>query len=107
VFAPTPEARDPLEETGCRSLPQGGYREGGYQAPTQDGASKCWDEDPFARGVYAYFKPGQIMELGPAIASGEGRVHFAGDHTSCRPGFMHGAVSSARRVVREILAADK
>ena len=71
------------------------------------GASKCWDEDPFARGAYAYFKPGQVMDLGPAIASAEGRVHFAGDHTSYRPGFMHGAVSSARRVVREILSADK
>jgi monoamine oxidase len=69
------------------------------------GVTKCWDEDPFARGAYAWFKPGQMTELGPALASPEGRVHFAGDHTSHRPGFMHGAVASARRVAREIRTA--
>jgi monoamine oxidase len=69
------------------------------------GATKCWDEDPFERGAYAYFKPGQMTEFGHALAGVEGRVHFAGDHTSFRPGFMHGAVSSAKRVVREILSA--
>jgi monoamine oxidase len=71
------------------------------------GVTKCWDEDPFARGAYAWFKPGQMTELGPALAVAEGRVHFAGDHTSHRPGFMHGAVASARRVVREILTAGR
>jgi monoamine oxidase len=69
------------------------------------GVTKCWDEDPFARGAYAWFKPGQMTEFGTALASPEGRVHFAGDHTSHRPGFMHGAVASAKRVVREILAS--
>jgi monoamine oxidase len=66
------------------------------------GASKCWDEDPFARGAYAYFRPGQMTELAPALGRREGRIHFAGDHTSYRPGFMHGAVASAKRVVKEI-----
>jgi monoamine oxidase len=47
-----------------------------------------------------------MTEFGPAIASVEGRMHFAGDQTSYRPGFMHGAVSSAGRVVREILSSD-
>jgi monoamine oxidase len=32
-------------------------------------------------------------------------VHFAGDGTSHRPGFMHGAVASAKRVVAEITGA--
>jgi len=69
------------------------------------GTAKCWDEDPFARGAFAWFKPGQMKELGPGMTSTEGRVHFAGDHTSHRPGWMHGALASARRVVREVLAA--
>jgi monoamine oxidase len=69
------------------------------------GTTKCWDEDPFARGAFAWFKPGQMTELGPAMTKTEGRVHFAGDHTSSRPGWMHGALASAKRVVREVLAA--
>lgn len=69
--------------------------------------SKAWDEDPCARGAYAYFRPGQMRELAPALAAAEGVLHFAGDHTSYRPGFMHGAVASARRVVAEIGAAGR
>lgn len=65
---------------------------------------KAWDEDPFARGAYAWFRPGQLAELGPHVATPEGRLHFAGDHTSHRPGFMHGAVASAKRVVGEVVA---
>jgi monoamine oxidase len=71
------------------------------------GASKCWDEDPFARGAYAWFRPGQMTSFGCALWSPEGRVHFAGDHLSHRPGFMHGAVASARRVVAEVLEARR
>jgi monoamine oxidase len=69
------------------------------------GTVKSWDEDPFQRGAYAWFEKGQMTAFGGAIASFEGRVHFAGDHTSNRPGWMHGAVASAKRVVREVLVA--
>jgi monoamine oxidase len=75
----------------------------GVKALFVSGVSKCWDDDPFARGAYAYFRPGQMTALGPALGRREGRVHFAGDHTSYRPGFMHGAVASAKRVVAEIV----
>jgi monoamine oxidase len=68
-------------------------------------ASKCWDDDPLQRGAYAHFKPGQLTTLVPELARAEGRVHFAGDQTSFRPGFMHGALGSARRVVEEIVRA--
>jgi monoamine oxidase len=67
-------------------------------------ASKCWSSDPFQQGAYAYFKVGQLTSLGPALARPEGRLHFAGDHTSHRPGFMHGALAAAERVVAEISA---
>jgi monoamine oxidase len=69
-------------------------------------ASKSWDADPFQRGAYAWYKPNQLTAFGDSLARAEGRLHFAGDHTSYRPGFMHGALASARRVVREIAAAD-
>jgi monoamine oxidase len=67
------------------------------------GITHCWDDDPFARGAHAWFAPGEMLSLGPALASAEGRVHFAGDHTSHRPGWMHGALASAKRAVAEVL----
>jgi monoamine oxidase len=74
----------------------------GTKAAYERGASKCWDEDPWARGDYCYFKPGQMTSLQPHIAPPEGRVHFAGDHASSQPGWMQGAFESAKRVAREI-----
>jgi monoamine oxidase len=71
------------------------------------GDSVAWETEPFQRGAYAYFKPGQLTELAPAAAAPEGVIHFAGDGTSHRPGFMHGALASARRVVDEIVAAEQ
>jgi monoamine oxidase len=69
------------------------------------GDSIAWESEPFARGAYAAFRPGQLTELAPAAAAPEGAIHFAGCGTSYRPGFMHGALASARRVVDEIFAA--
>jgi len=66
-------------------------------------ASKCWSNDPFQEGAYAYFKVGQATTFGPALARAEGRLHFAGDHASHRPGFMHGALAAAQRVVDEVV----
>ncbi|HEY0375744.1 MAG TPA: FAD-dependent oxidoreductase [Pyrinomonadaceae bacterium] len=68
----------------------------------EGGASVCWDEDGWARGAYAWFKPGQMMELMPYIARPEGRIHFAGEHASAWPGWMQGAIQSGHRAAREI-----
>ena len=54
----------------------------------EGGASKCWDRDPWTRGGYAWFKPGQMTAMLPHIAKPEGRVHFAGEHVSAWPGWM-------------------
>ena len=69
------------------------------------GASKCWDEDEWARGGYAWYRPGQMTTLLPHAASAEGRVHFAGEHTSSLFGWMQGALSSGERAAREVEAA--
>jgi len=68
----------------------------------EGGASVCWDEDEWARGAYAWFKPGQMESFLPHIARPEGRVHFAGDHTSPWPGWMNGALQSGARAAREV-----
>ena len=64
--------------------------------------TKCWDEDPWARGDYCWFRPGQMTELCPVIPLPEGRIHFAGDHTSALPGWMQGALESGIRAATEV-----
>jgi monoamine oxidase len=72
----------------------------------EGGVSKCWDEDEWARGASAYYKPGQFSSLLPHVARPEGRVHFAGEHTSVWiDGWMQGALESGNRVAREVNAA--
>ncbi|HYW13106.1 MAG TPA: NAD(P)/FAD-dependent oxidoreductase, partial [Longimicrobium sp.] len=65
----------------------------------------AWDADPWARGDYAWFRPGQVRSLLPHLAAPEGRIHFAGDHTSSRPGWMQGALDSGLRAAAEVAAA--
>jgi monoamine oxidase len=72
----------------------------------EGGASKCWDEDQWSRGGYAWFRPGQMTIMLPHIANSEGRIHFAGEHASTSPGWMQGALESGERVGREIAEAS-
>lgn len=74
---------------------------GGYER----GTSVRWDDDPWARGAFAWFRPGQVLSLAPELARAEGRVHFAGDHTSAAPGWMQGALESGLRAAREVMEA--
>jgi monoamine oxidase len=67
----------------------------------EGGVSHCWGLDPWARGSFALHTPSQIGFL-DTLAAPEGRIHFAGEHTSPWTGWMQGALESARRVVREI-----
>jgi monoamine oxidase len=67
----------------------------------EGGISHCWGLDPWERGSFALHTPGQIGFL-DTLAAVEGRIHFAGEHTSRWTGWMQGALESARRVVREI-----
>lgn len=70
---------------------------------TSKGFVQRWSDDPWARGAFAAFAPGQMTGWMPAIARPEGRIHFAGEHTSPWTGWMEGALRSAERVVEEIL----
>ena len=77
----------------------------GIREDFEQGISKSWDDDPWALGAFSYFRPGQVLSLVPDIARAEGRVHFAGDHTSAWSGWMQGALESGLRVAREIAEA--
>jgi monoamine oxidase len=61
-----------------------------------------WDADPLARGAFAWFKRGQMSEIMPHVATREGRVFFAGEHTSPYFGWMQGALQSGNRVAAEV-----
>ena len=67
----------------------------------EGGVSHCWGLDPWQRGSFALHTPGQIGFI-DTLAKPEGRIHFAGEHTSAWTGWMQGALESARRAVREI-----
>ena len=67
----------------------------------EGGVAYCWGLDPWQRGSFALHTPGQIGFI-ETLGTPEGRIHFAGEHTSAWTGWMQGALESARRVVREI-----
>jgi monoamine oxidase len=67
----------------------------------EGGVSNSWGNDPWQRGAYAQYNVGQIRNIA-LNARREGRIHFAGEHTSCWNGWMQGGLESAHRVIREI-----
>jgi monoamine oxidase len=62
-----------------------------------------WTTDPRALGVHSHFPAGYVLDHLPHVARPEGRVHFAGEHTSSWNGFLEGALDSAERVAAELL----
>jgi monoamine oxidase len=66
------------------------------------GFSKVWGEDKFSGGGLVFFEPGQQARLHPHIATPEGPVHFAGEHTSLKHMWIEGAVESGLRAANEV-----
>jgi monoamine oxidase len=62
-----------------------------------------WDEDPWARGGYAYFDPSFNPLWRAWLARPAGRIVFAGEHTSIKSqGYMNGAIETGLRAAAEI-----
>jgi len=72
----------------------------------ESGTSYIWHEDPRALGAFTYFGPGQMARLLPVAQRPEGRIHFAGEHTSAWHGWMNGALESGNRAADEVNAAE-
>ncbi len=66
------------------------------------GTSFSWSKNPYSCGAFTSFEPGQDAELYPFISTAEGRVHFAGEHTSLTHGWIEGAIESGIRVAYEV-----
>jgi monoamine oxidase len=66
------------------------------------GIEKIWHEDPWVGGAAGFLGPGR-MHLLPVAQRPEGRLHFAGDHTTADPGWLQSSFESVGRVVEEIV----
>ncbi|HEX6039798.1 NAD(P)/FAD-dependent oxidoreductase [Longimicrobium sp.] len=98
-------ARLPADECVRRVREQVARIVPGAEAAVERAAVYAWDLDPWARGDYAWFRPGQLRTFLPHLAAPAGRIHFAGDQTSARPGWMQGALDSGIRAAREVMDA--
>ncbi len=79
----------------------------GFKSQYETGTSYSWGSDPWAGGGYAWWKPGQLTDWGPELARPEGRIHFAGEHTSPLARTIEGALESGNRAAREVHAAPR
>lgn len=77
----------------------------GLKSQYESGTSVIWHEDEWSRGGFTYFEPGQMATLLPVAQRAEGRIHFAGEHTSAWHGWMNGALESGNRAAAEVNAA--
>jgi monoamine oxidase len=70
----------------------------GLRENFEKGATKCWIEDEWSRGAWAFAGLGNLVLFGKP----EGRIHFAGEHLSFAFSWMQGALDSSARAVKQI-----
>ncbi len=63
----------------------------------------AWAAEPYTRGSYLAYAPGQVCDFWPALFAPVGPLWFAGEHAAVNQGYMEGAVESGQRVAAEIL----
>jgi monoamine oxidase len=74
----------------------------GVRENFETGASKCWMEDEWSRGAWAFAGINGLAMFGIP----EGRIHFAGEHLSFLPSWMQGALASSAVAVKQIHEAS-
>jgi monoamine oxidase len=63
-----------------------------------------WNADPFARGTWCVYRPGQLTKFLRELQRPEGRVIYAGaDNANGWRGFIDGAIESGLRAGREVV----
>ncbi|HYX30709.1 MAG TPA: FAD-dependent oxidoreductase [Pyrinomonadaceae bacterium] len=70
----------------------------GLRENFERGTTKCWIEDEWSRGAWAFVGPRDFI----AASAPEGRIHFAGEHLSPFFSWMQGALDSSARAVKQI-----
>lgn len=77
----------------------------GVRAEFETATTWSWSNERFSRGAFLTTRPGEFTLLADAAAP-EGRVHFAGEHTSPWPDWIQGALHSGLRAAREVEQAE-
>lgn len=66
-----------------------------------------WPNEKWTAGGYSFPAPGQVTTIGPILARGSGRLHFAGEHTCYKfVGYMEGGLNSGVTIARKLAARD-
>jgi monoamine oxidase len=68
-------------------------------------ATVAWPNEPYTRGSYAAFAPGEVTAHWKTLFEPAGRLFLAGEHATDIQGFMEGAVESGQRVAKMILSS--
>ena len=61
-----------------------------------------WSQNPYSGGCFTLFTPGQSRDLERYLSQPEGKIHFAGEHTSSFHGWIEGAIESGIRAAIEV-----
>lgn len=62
-----------------------------------------WGNDPYAKGAYANYLPGQVSRLKPVMDKPWQRIHFAGEHTAVTTPGMECTIETAQRAANQII----
>jgi len=73
-------------------------------ATLMDTFDQPWQDDPWAHGAYAMYRPGQWFRIRPLLEEAHGKVLFAGEHLGEWQGFMEGAVSTGEIAAQHLLS---
>lgn len=66
-----------------------------------------WPSDPWTLGAYSFPAPGQMTSIGPTLAAGLGKLHFAGEHCCYKfVGYMEGGLNSGASMAKAIATRD-
>jgi monoamine oxidase len=65
-----------------------------------------WGADPYARGAWAYFRPGEVTRYAGRLAVPHGRLGFCGEHLAVENRGMEGAMESGERAARDVVASQ-
>lgn len=64
----------------------------------------AWGRDPFARGGWASFQPGEVSRFAAEMGRPHGPIHLCGEHLARDARGMEGAMESGERAAGAILA---
>lgn len=104
-FNPYPEYElDKLNEADCITKVQDAVNKvhPGLKNHIQDTHLTCWATDPYSLGGPSWADPGFLSAHLVHLSRQEGKIHFAGEHTTILRSTMEGAMRSGVRAAGEV-----